>query len=128
VLPGPASVQASKFELAAILEHQTWSRKQIADCIQYEYLTRLCHSQHARGYVHCNATDLVTVGLHLPCVNNSTRREVYRRCGIDHGGCATNSADRAVEEHQEAVAGGLHLSAAEAFDLCPHCLVVFGND
>src|SRR5262245_61459631 len=120
----PLTVDALEGARTAVLEAQTRPDHEVLDGTGREDLSGSRLGGDARADVDGNAADVVSHTHALAGVDSDAHLEPDGPDGIANGEAAPDATRRAVEQRQEAVAGGCDLASAEVRELTPHQRIV----
>src|SRR5687768_10708810 len=102
---------------ARFLEVQSRTLEEVVCRRRYDDFVGTAERHDARGSVDGETTGVTTNQLDLTCVDTYPDRETNRARGSGHGGTATHGARGAVENREETVSGGFHLTPAKGVEL-----------
>ena len=121
------ALEATQLELTQVGEFEAGTGKEVSHGAGHEHLAGLGAIQDSGRRMDGDAAHVVALELDLAGVDAGAGGEPLRRGCVEHPGSASYRAGRAVEHHEEPVAGRLDLPAAETLDLLPRGLVVLGQ-
>src|SRR5438876_201237 len=119
-MDAPLARHAFQFGNPAIFELQLRTRDEVFDRARHEHLARSGNSGDTRTDVNCDPADLSVDDLALARMQADTDVEAEPADRVADRASAADRPRRAVERREEAIAGRVHLGAAEAAQLAAY--------